>query len=234
MSVIDRLFSHRASGARSAGFAVAAVCGTSVLTAVSVVWIDRPLARAVADWLPPGRRVPGNVPDLLAPFVAVVSGTMLAIWFWTWVSGRAGSRLGRLAPLLTVGLPLAFGLKALTKWIYGRTEARMFLSTYHSCDFCHWFDGYGPYTGFPSGHMLVLTTFLVLVGAIYPKLRYYFVIVLVALALALILTSYHFLGDVLGGWLFGYLLALVVLKTNDALRSATTRRTPAGAVRRSR
>lgn len=145
---------------------------------------------------------------------------MLIIWIWSAISGRTGSRLAHLAPLLTVGLPLSIGLKALTKWIFGRTETRMFLSTYHSCDFCHWFDGYGPYTGFPSGHMFVLTTLLVLVCALYPRLRYYSGAVLIALALALILTSYHFLGDILAGWLFGYWLALIILKTDNVLRAA--------------
>ncbi|MGH8127374.1 MAG: phosphatase PAP2 family protein [Gammaproteobacteria bacterium] len=225
MSIVNKLFSHSASGARTTAFVRAAVCGTIVLTAVSVVWIDRPLAHAVARWLPPSRRIPA-VPDLLMPFVAIVSIAMLMIWVWTWSRGRSNSHIGHLAPLLTLGIPLSFGLKALTKWIYGRTETRMFLSTYHSCDFCHWLDGYGPYTGFPSGHMLVLTTLLVLVGAIYPRLRYYAAAILIALAFALILTSYHFLGDVLGGWLFGYWLALIILKTDAALRSATARRTP--------
>lgn len=232
MSVLGKLFSHRPSDEGPNVFAIAALGAGTILAAISIAWIDRPLAHAVARWLPPGRRIPA-VPDLLMPFVAIVSIAMLAVWIWTWSRGRSNSRIGHLAPLLTLGIPLSFGLKALTKWACGRTETRMFLSTYHSCDFCHWFNGYGPYTGFPSGHMLVLTTLLVLIGAIYPKLRYYSAAILLALAAALILTSYHFLGDILGGWVFGYLLALIILKTDAALRSAIARRTPARAARQS-
>lgn len=206
---------------------IAYACGAALLTAACVTWIDRPLARHIARWLPPGKKVPENLPDLLVPFVAAVSGVMLVLWVWTWRQGRRDSGLGRLAPLLTVGLPLAFGLKSLTKWLYGRTEARMFLSTRHTCDFCHWFDGFGPYTGFPSGHMLVLTTLLMLACAVYPRLRHYAWGVLAALGIALLATSYHFLGDVLGGWLFGYALALVILKTDAGLRAAAKRRTAA-------
>lgn len=228
MSIIDKLFSHRAAARGSRAHAVAlvgtAVCGVTILTVISTLWIDRPLAHAVARWLPPGRRVPQSLPDQLAPFVAIVSGTMLVLWIWTWSRGHQNSRLAHLAPVLTVGMPLAYGLKALAKWAYGRTETRMFLSTHHSCDFCHWLNGFGPYAGFPSGHMLVITTLLVLVNAFYPRLRYYTAAILIVLALALIATSYHFLGDVLGGWIFGYLLALLILHADGSLRSATARR----------
>ncbi len=231
MSVIDKLFSHRAaahrSSARPAVFAGIAVCAVAILTVISAIWIDRPLAHAVARWLPPGHRVPQSLPDQLAPFVVIVSGTMLVLWIWTWSRGHQNSRLAHLAPVLTVGMPLAYGLKALAKWAYGRTETRMFLSTYHSCDFCHWFNGFGPYMGFPSGHMLVIATLMVLINAFYPRLRYYTVAILIALALALIATSYHFLGDVLGGWIFGYLLARLILHADGVLRSATARRKPA-------
>jgi len=213
--------------AHSRAVAPGILCGAVLLTAISTVWVDRPLARFVAHWLPPGRTVPESLPDLLVPFVAVISGLMLGLWIWTWSRGQGTSRLGRLAPLLTVGLPLAFALKSLSKWFYGRTETRMFLSTHHACDFCHWFHGVGPYSGFPSGHMLVLATLLVLLCRVYPGLRHYATVFLVALGLALMATSYHFLGDVLGGWFFGYVLALVILKTDAGLRSAAARRKPA-------
>ncbi len=230
MSVIDKLFSHRAAAhglrVRPAVFAGISVCGVAILTVISAIWIDRPLARTVARWLPPGHRIP-PLPDQLALFVTIVSGTMLVLWIWTWSRGHQNDRLAHLAPMLTVGMPLAYGLKELAKWTYGRTETRMFLSTSHSCDFCHWLNGFGPYAGFPSGHMLVITTLVVLINAFYPRLRYYTVAILIALALALIVTSYHFLGDVLGGWIFGYLLARLILHADGALRSATARRKPA-------
>jgi len=231
MSIVSRIFSHKPlhghekthAGAVAPGLLV----GAALLSAVSAVWIDRPLARFIAHWLPPGRTVPDSLPDLLVPFVAILSCLMLAVWMWTWSRGRGDSRLGRLAPLVTLGLPLAFALKSLSKWIFGRTETRMFLSAHHACDFCHWFKGIGPYWSFPSGHMLVLTTLLVLFCRIYPGFRHYATAFLVALGIALLATSYHFLGDVLGGWFFGYLLALVILKADAGLHSAAIRRKPA-------
>ncbi len=223
MTNVNEPFSHSARR-HSATRAMAIPCATVMATAASVYWIDRPLARAIARWLPPGRSVPQNVPDLLVPFVASVSGVMLVLWIWSWTRGGGNRRLARLAPLLTLGLPLAFGLKELTKWAFGRTETRMFLSARHACDFCHWFDGHGPYTGFPSGHMLVIGTLILLLCAVYPKLRYWSALVLTALGAALMATSYHFLGDVLAGGFFAYVLALLILKTDAALRSAAARR----------
>lgn len=223
MSIVSEPFSH-STHRRPAARAAAILCATVLSTAASAYWIDRPLARAIARWLPPGRSVPQTVPDLLVPLVASVSGVMLALWIWSWTRGRGNSRLARLAPLLTVGLPLAFGLKELAKWAFGRTETRMFLSARHACDFCHWFDGHGPYTGFPSGHMLVVGTLMLLLCAVYPKLRYWSALVLAALGAALMATSYHFLGDVLAGWFFAYALTLLILKTDAALRSAAARR----------
>lgn len=204
----------------------AAVIAASVLLVpICVLWVDRPLADHVAAWLPPSRTLPG-VPDLLAPFVAVISSLMLLVWAWTWLTGRRHTRLARLAPLLTFGLPASFGLKILAKWIFGRTEARMYLSTYHACDFCHWLDGHGPFTGFPSGHMLVATATLALVCACYPRLKRVSAVLLAALAIALILTSYHFLSDAIAGCLFGYALARFMLLADTALRLAATSRKP--------
>lgn len=223
MTILNEPFSHSTS--RGPVATAAAILGaTALATAASAYWIDHPLARAIARWLPPGRSVPQTVPDLLVPLVAGISGVMLVLWVWTWKQGRGASPLARLAPRLTVGLPLAFGLKELTKWMFGRTETRMFLSAHHTCDFCHWFDGHGPYTGFPSGHMLVVGTLMLLLCTSYPKLRYWTALVLAALGAALMATSYHFLGDVLAGWFFAYVLVRTILRTDAALRSAAARR----------
>lgn len=202
---------------------LAATAAGTLVTVVSVVWIDRPLARAIARVFPP-RTTWANAPDLLGVFVASVSVAALAAWAWAHWRGHA--RLARLAPLVAVGEPLALGLKYLSKWVFGRTETRMFLSSHGLAGFHHWFDGHGPFRGFPSGHMLVATTLLALACALYPRLRPWSALALVALALALLVTSYHFLGDVVAGWLIGSALAWFILQTDARLRRAAAPRTP--------
>lgn len=224
MIATGTLFSHSAWRGPG-GRLVASLALAVLLVPICVLWVDRPLAEAVAHWLPPSRTLP-SAPDLLVPFVAGVSSIMLLVWAWILLTGHGGPRLARLAPLLAFGLPTAFGLKVLGKWAFGRTETRMFLSTSHPCDFCHWLDGHGPYTGFPSGHMLVVTTALVLITACYPRLRRAAVLLSLALAAALVLSSYHFLSDIIAGALAGYSLARLMLLADAALRRAAVRRKP--------
>jgi len=194
-----------------------------VLTAVCVLWVDRPLARVIARAFPPDQTLP-DAPDLLVAFVAGIS--ILALAAWPWARRRGYPRLERLAPLVAVGEPLALALKDLSKWAFGRTEARMALSTHGYAGFHHWFHGYPPFMSFPSGHMLVATALLSLITAVYPRVRPLAVLLLAALGAALILTSYHFLGDVLAGWLVGQLFARLILRVDAALRPEAALRTP--------
>ena len=195
-----------------------------MLVPVCILWVDRPLSRWVARWLPPGRTLP-DAPDVLVPAVVIVSILMLLLWIWSWPASRRHRRLAHLAPQLAFGLPLTLGLKTLAKWIFGRTETRMYLSTYHSCDFCHWLDGFGPFRAFPSGHMLVATVALTLIVASYPRLRYIAWGLLLALAIALVATSYHFVSDIIAGWLFGHAFAWLILRSDAGLRSVLTAQT---------
>jgi len=228
MNFTRTLFSHRARpGIPNLRSDLARLSIAAILTLVSVLWVDRPLASLIDRWLPPGGVVPESIPDLLALFVAGLSGFMVLLWFWTWAGGRRRSPLGRLSPLLALGLPLSFGVKVFSKWFFGRTETRMFLSTHHVCDFCHWLHGFGPYTGFPSGHMLVMTLTLMLISNCYPRLRQVANLLLLLLAAGLIISSYHFLGDVIAGWGFGYVLGRFMLRAESALHMAIARRTPA-------
>lgn len=187
----------------------AGLCGT-----IAYVWIDHPLAQAV-NYLLPARRIASTLPDLLGSFVVAISLLGLGA---TWIAYRhALTGLARLGPLLSFGAPLAFAVKLLAKWTFGRIAIRVYL--YHpSFDGFHWFAGQGPFRGFPSGHMLVATTLVVLVVAVWPRLRALGVAVLLALAIALILTSYHFLADIIAGWALGHVLAWLMLAADARIR----------------
>ncbi|MGH8427762.1 MAG: phosphatase PAP2 family protein [Gammaproteobacteria bacterium] len=181
-----------------------------------MAWIDRPLARAIASILPPQAILP-NAPDILAPFVAAVTIASLALRIRARRRGRA--RLSSAALLTAIAGPLALGLKELAKWVFGRTEVRYYLIHPQAADF-HWLHGRDVFLGFPSGHMLVATALVAAVTAVYPRLRIWGNLALAALALALLLTSYHFLGDIIAGWLLGRLLVRVILALDARIRSA--------------
>lgn len=196
----------------------------AVVSAVSVVWIDRPLARAIARLLHPGNGSPMQVPDLLLWFVVAVTAGSFLVWIWGYWRGTH-PRLLRLAPLLMLAEPLSLGVKYLAKWAFGRTQTQLYVHHPWAHDF-HWLHGHGPYLGFPSGHMLVATALIMLVVAVYPRLRPLGWLALLLLAAALMLTSYHYLGDVIAGWLIGATLAWFILAADARLRPAESPQTP--------
>lgn len=204
--------------------ALAVFVAGALASAVAVAWIDRWLALTVAAWLPPGVSVPASIPDLLVQFVAGISVASLLAWLWTRRYARFPG-LRRVSPLIGIAAPASLGLDLLAKWTFGRTQSRTFIDHPSSYAF-HWFDGRGVYFGFPSGHMLVATAMVVLVIGVFPRLRALGWIVLVALALALMSTSYHYLGDVIAGWLLGATLAWFMLVADARLRPAESARRP--------
>lgn len=179
------------------------VTAGAAATAVCVAWLDRPLARAVARILPPGRTLP-DAPDLLAWFVAAFTPAALLVWH---LAGRSGRRRPALAALLfAVAAPSALGVKYLAKWVFGRAEVRTYLAVPHVHGF-HWFAGTPGLRSFPSGHMLVATALVGVAVHVYPRLAPWGVLALGALGALLIAASYHFLGDVIAGAVLGALVA---------------------------
>ncbi len=228
----NRLFSHDSAAASPApavihapapGIAALVFALVAGAAAISVVWIDRPLARAVARLLPPGQTVPKDIPDLLIWFVIAVTAASLLVWAWARWRGKY-PRLRRLAPLIVIVEPLSLAVKYLAKAGFGRAQTRLYIHHPWVHDF-HWLHGHGPYLGFPSGHMLIAGAFIAVIVAVFPRLRPLGWLALIALALALILTSYHFLGDVLAGWLIGATLAWFILAADARLRPAENRQT---------
>ncbi|MGH8161749.1 MAG: phosphatase PAP2 family protein [Gammaproteobacteria bacterium] len=189
----------------------------AVVAAVSVAWIDRPLALAIAHVLPPGASVPSTIPDLLIEFVIVVG--LAGVVGWIWARWHGNERLLRVTPLVAATMPISLGVSELGKWLFGRTTTRLFVHHPRAYGF-HWGDGHSMFFGFPSGHMLVATALIVVVIAVYPRWRWLGWALLAALALAMLLTSYHFLGDIVAGWLIGATLAQAILAADARLRPA--------------
>lgn len=195
--------------------------------AISVAWLDPRLALAIARLIPPATLDP-NVPDLLAPLVAAVSvaGTVA----WIVARKRHRTRFARVALLAATVGPSALGLKYLAKWVFGRPAVQLFLVQPQARAF-HWFAGSGNYVGFPSGHMLVATAWVVTVTEFYPRLRPWGRLALLVLALALLLGSYHFLGDLIAGTFLGATVGWITLGLDARWRQAAARRKPSSGAR---
>ena len=162
-------------------------------------YLDVPIAAWVASALISVGSSQGSlgIPDLLLPLVVVV--TVLG---WIGRFALAGKpswqRMRRCAALLGIVTPASYVAKEGSKILFGRIQTPMWVMRPAPIDF-HWFQGFEPYNGFPSGHMLVMAAIAAVLWQGYPRLALVYATGLSLLGIALVLTDYHFLGDVIAG-----------------------------------
>lgn len=178
----------------------------TLATAVSVAWIDLPLAefvKATVNQSAARAVVTTEFPDVLNIFVAAVT---VASWIGYIVLRRrhAGWRLVCMLQVIGTSLPFSYTAKDLLKAVFGRVNTRYWLD--HPWHFVfRWFSAGDNFFGFPSGHMAVACAFVFAVIHYYPRLKSWGWAAIVLLAAALIVSEYHFLGDVISGGYIGYL-----------------------------
>jgi len=102
-------------------------------------------------------------------------------------------------------LPTAFVFKSVLKFLFGRVETRFWLKNQQLYEF-HWLHGTANFNGFPSGHMIVFATLFAAVARYCAGQRLLCYSLLALLALLLVTTNYHFVGDVISGLYLGLLL----------------------------
>ncbi len=178
----------------------------------SMRFLDLAAAGWIAEYLrghPLSNRV-ADLPDLLLLLVVVLT---TASWAAFGYFRRRGVQDARCDFLRLTGsvLPLAFLIKTLLKWLFGRIETREWLLHPEAYGF-HWFAGDEGFNGFPSGHMLVLTPLFLAFWQFYPRYRPLYALVWSGLAIALVLTDYHFLSDVIAAAYIGLLVHLAALR----------------------
>lgn len=149
-------------------------------------------------------RYTSSLPDALLVLVICVAAGSYALF------RHRLARYGIDAPalmyrMLAIAAPAAYCTKSVLKWIFGRINTREWLMTPQEYGF-HWFHGGERFSGFPAGHMLVLTAIAAVVWRFHPRGRPACLALLGLLALALVATNYHFLSDVIAGAYAGLLV----------------------------
>ncbi len=102
-------------------------------------------------------------------------------------------------------------IKQLLKWTFGRPSTALWIFSGGSIvpdnpDYAfHWFQGLFPYVAFPSGHLTIACTVGSIVWIIWPKWRWLALVVIAVVAGSLIITNYHYVGDIFGGAFLGWL-----------------------------
>lgn len=178
----------------------------ALATAVSIAWVDLPLARFIAHELARGGTrfvVQAQYPDLLDIFVGAVT---VGSWVGYVILRRRhiGWRLVCCLQVIGTALPFSYTAKDLLKGIFGRVNTRYWMTHPYHFEF-HWLNGSDQFFGFPSGHLAVFSAFVFAVTHYYPRLRPWGWAALLLLGAALLVSEYHFLGDIIAGTYVGYL-----------------------------
>jgi len=182
----------------------------AALTICGLLYLDIRLAEFVSENVGFGFLLSesvSNLPDLLFLLVCIV-----AVVSWTgrlWLAGKnPGGWILNFLELIGLAVPFTYVIKDPLKELFGRTNTRLWLLHPDQLGF-HWFHGGGDFASFPSGHMAVFTALLLGIGRYFPRLRPVCAGLLFVLALALIVTQYHFFSDVVAGAYLGVIVDLL-------------------------
>lgn len=178
----------------------------TVLTAFSYRFLDAAISSFVDEFIRTNALAPvvSNIPDLLFYIAALVTAGSWAGYFYLTRRGFDDNHT-RFLKLCGTVVPLAFLAKEILQHLFGRSTPELW-AVYHQVPRFHWFragDGYGC---FPSGHMTVFAALTAALWRHYPRYRLAYLGFLLALALALIATNYHFLSDVMAGAYLGAMI----------------------------
>lgn len=162
---------------------------------VSILWIDRPLARAFAVFRL-GHEVFSSS-TVTQPVMLALAYAGLALGLGFLATGRRLPRWVEAAML--AGIALLAGLwltHEVLKPIFGRTLPSYYLRTgRHGF---HWFQG-SARGAFPSGHSVQASAMLTVLWVYYPRWRWLCIVAMAVLAVALMLGQWHYLSDIMAG-----------------------------------
>lgn len=197
---------------------------TLVLVILSILYLDQPVAlfayhnhplRIVIHFLlgtlKGSSSTNTDIPDFLAPMTLVIT---IVSWIVYWARALRGDfdQHTYFFKMVGTALPFAYLAKIVTKFTFGRILTRIWVSNPTLGSNFHWFNGGGNYNGFPSGHMAVLVPLFIALWHFYPRLKLLWGAAVGCLAIALVLTDYHFVSDVIAGSYLGLLVYCLCLK----------------------
>lgn len=149
-----------------------------------------------------------TIPNTLPKVVAIIT-TIMWLAYYRSIRSRTAHEQARFLRLAACAVPIAYAVKVCLQWAFGRTNIRLWLRVGGEVEF-NWFNPLENWGGFPSGHMVVLTAFFSAIWLYYPSYRPLVVAATLTLAMMLLLTSYHFVSDILAGICCGILVTVAM------------------------
>ena len=182
---------------------------------ISYYWLDRPIALFVHNQLPRNSRVLLEpVTYIPNPIIWVATITFLALGVRC-LASRPLSKMQTPILLCSFSLMIAETIKSELKFVFGRTWPETWRQNNPS--FIHdgiygfnWFHGGDAYQSFPSGHVAAICAVASVLWIYYPRLRFIYLIVTLAVLIGLVGTNFHFLSDTIAGAFIGASTGLMV------------------------
>lgn len=182
-----------------------------MMTAISYFYLDTGIASIVYRLISSSnflKRATSNIPDLLLHIVIAITVSCWAGYLFLRHRG-VHNRHTRFLQVCGTAVPLAFVAKDVFQYLFGRPDPYLWIVDHEQPRFL-WLRADVGYGCFPSGHMTVFTALLMTLWRYNPRNRSLYLALLVLLAVALIVTDYHFLSDVIAGAYLGAIIASVI------------------------
>lgn len=191
-----------------------AALAVSSLVLVSVYFVDRPLAQAMAQFdffQALLARAPVGFPlmKLLAGVAVLVGASYLA-------AGKAMPKWVEAGMLVGVALVLSLCLtEFVLKPVFGRMHPFDYLQS-GQYGF-YWFHTGDMFGSFPSGHTDQATSIVSVLWVFYPRGRWFYLGFLTLLASALMIGEWHFLSDIIAGGFIGTAAGVLTMRAWSAI-----------------
>jgi membrane-associated phospholipid phosphatase len=179
-----------------------------VLTILSILFVDR----AVATWA----RAVLNRPEplewlthMIDPFVPAASIALVGVAIAAVCGWRPGP-FGRTLIALCIAVLIATVLKEELKFLFGRTWPETWVGNNPSWikDGVYRFEplhGGRGWAALPSGHMALIAAPCTVLWMLAPRIwRWLWAVLILAMAIGLIASDYHFVGDMIAGTFVGW------------------------------
>jgi membrane-associated phospholipid phosphatase len=148
------------------------------------------------------------------PPIAIAAIFVLGLWR---LSGRAFGYSAEAILITSVSLVAARAAKDQLKLVFGRTWPETWTNNNPSlikdgAFGFHPFHGGSGFESFPSGHTLGICAVVTALWFYYPRYTPIYVVLILAVSIALIGANYHFLSDIIAGGFIGATLAILCVK----------------------
>jgi membrane-associated phospholipid phosphatase len=180
---------------------------TGVAVAICYLWIDRPvalLAHNIHDQLG-YLKFTYRIPIVMAP----LAGLALLVLAVRALMNRPLTRPHAAILLCAVSFFVTEGLKTYLKGAFGRTWPESWMGGFNRSFIRDGVYGFNPFHGgpafsaFPSGHIAAVCAIVSVLWVWHPKLRPLYALSVLATAVVLIGSNFHFVSDVIAGAFLG-------------------------------